>query len=86
MQCFAISPEGTVLCVGPGQFFKAHKDTPRAENMIASLVVVLPTSHEGGKLELKHEDHASTFDSASLLTKASKRSIAFTAFFGDSSH
>lgn len=86
MQSFAISPDGTVLYVGPGQFFKAHKDTPRAENMIASLVVVLPTSHEGGKLELKHEGHASTFDSASLLSKASKRSIAFTAFFGDVIH
>lgn len=28
---------------GPGSFFKAHKDTPRAENMFGSLVVVYPT-------------------------------------------
>ncbi|KAJ7222075.1 hypothetical protein B0H12DRAFT_1241125 [Mycena haematopus] len=30
---------------GPGSFFKAHKDTPRSEDMIGSLVVIFPTIH-----------------------------------------
>ncbi|EKM54597.1 uncharacterized protein PHACADRAFT_258563 [Phanerochaete carnosa HHB-10118-sp] len=30
---------------GPGSFFKAHKDTPRGDNMFASLVVIYPTVH-----------------------------------------
>ncbi|KAF9063491.1 hypothetical protein BDP27DRAFT_1426828 [Rhodocollybia butyracea] len=33
-----------------GAFFKLHKDSPRAENMFGSLVVVFPTPHEGGEL------------------------------------
>jgi hypothetical protein len=33
-----------------GGFFKAHKDTPRASNMIGSLVVALPAAHQGGAL------------------------------------
>lgn len=74
------------ISLGPGQFFKAHKDTPRAQNMIASLVVVLPPVHEGGALELQQGDHSTTFDSASLLSDAYQESIAFAAFFGDVIH
>ncbi|KAI5797383.1 hypothetical protein DFH27DRAFT_526154 [Peziza echinospora] len=40
---------------GPGGFFKAHKDTPRAGNMFGSLVVCLPCVHEGGQLILREE-------------------------------
>ncbi|KAJ6550250.1 hypothetical protein B0H19DRAFT_1074112 [Mycena capillaripes] len=35
---------------GPGSFFKGHKDTPRGETMISSLVVIFPTAHTGGAL------------------------------------
>ncbi|KAJ7069205.1 hypothetical protein C8F01DRAFT_1077833 [Mycena amicta] len=33
---------------GPGSFFKEHKDTPRGEDMVGSLVIVFPTVHQGG--------------------------------------
>ncbi|KAI5805614.1 hypothetical protein DFH27DRAFT_460310, partial [Peziza echinospora] len=39
----------------PGGFFKAHKDTPRAENMFGSLVVCLPCEHAGGELILRQD-------------------------------
>ncbi|KAI0684518.1 hypothetical protein BC835DRAFT_631282 [Cytidiella melzeri] len=71
---------------GPGQFFKAHKDTPRGEKMFASLVVVLPTKHEGGALIFRHEKHTFTFDSAATLAKTSEPSIAFVAFYSDIEH
>lgn len=39
-------------CYSPGGFFKSHKDTPRAANMLGSLVVNLPTVHSGGELSM----------------------------------
>ena len=53
---------------GPGSFFKAHKDTPRGENMFGSLVVVFPTRHEGGALQLRHKGQEWTFDSAAITS------------------
>jgi len=38
---------------GPGGFFKAHVDTPRGATVFGSLVVILPTVHEGGALILR---------------------------------
>ncbi|KAI0684521.1 hypothetical protein BC835DRAFT_1246955, partial [Cytidiella melzeri] len=71
---------------GPGQFFKAHKDTPRGEKMFASLVVVLPTTHEGGALVFRHQERSFTFDSAAALAGASGSSVAFAAFYSDIEH
>ena len=71
---------------GPGSFFKAHKDTPRAKNNVASLVIVLPTRHEGGALVLRHEEKEFKFDSGELLSAVQAPSIAYAAFFGDIEH
>ncbi|KAJ3875432.1 hypothetical protein F5879DRAFT_802470 [Lentinula edodes] len=35
-----------------GSFFKPHRDTPRGPNMFGSLVIIFPTTHEGGELIL----------------------------------
>ncbi|KAF7300601.1 Fe2OG dioxygenase domain-containing protein [Mycena chlorophos] len=70
---------------GPGSFFKSHKDTPRGEEMIGSLVIVLPTKHDGGALSLSHGKQACTFDSAADLAEK-KTSIAYVAFFSDVMH
>ncbi|KAJ7058429.1 hypothetical protein C8F01DRAFT_1148190 [Mycena amicta] len=77
---------------GPGSFFKAHKDTPRAKNMIGSLVVVLPTQHQGGALTLNHGEKKWTFDSGSELkrhqssTENAPPAVAYIAFFSDVTH
>ncbi|KAF7291184.1 Fe2OG dioxygenase domain-containing protein [Mycena indigotica] len=72
---------------GPGSFFKAHQDTPRAANMIGSLVVVLPTDHEGGMLTLSQDGSTWIFDSARQL-EAHRDSpmVAYIAFFSDVTH
>ncbi|KAH9885109.1 hypothetical protein C8Q73DRAFT_718371 [Cubamyces lactineus] len=70
---------------GKGAFFKPHVDTPRADNMFGSLVVILPTPHEGGELVLRHQDEEWTIDSADLLSGHSDR-IAFVTFFSDVEH
>ncbi|KAK7046440.1 Fe2OG dioxygenase domain-containing protein [Favolaschia claudopus] len=72
---------------GPGSFFKAHKDTPRGDDMIGSLVVVFPTAHEGGALTLEHNGTSWTFDSAAEITSANHASsVAYVAFYSDVTH
>ncbi|KAI4524222.1 hypothetical protein K525DRAFT_281808 [Schizophyllum commune Loenen D] len=69
---------------GKDSFFKSHKDTPRSERMFGSLVVVLPTPHEGGALVLREDGREWTFDYAAEIANATK--IAYVAFFGDIEH
>ncbi|KAF7338753.1 Fe2OG dioxygenase domain-containing protein [Mycena sanguinolenta] len=72
---------------GPGSFFKAHKDTPRSEDMIGSLVVVFPTIHSGGALTLEHNGKSWVFDSAAEVAAASHTpSLAYVAFYSDVTH
>ncbi|TFK70214.1 hypothetical protein BDN72DRAFT_819242 [Pluteus cervinus] len=69
-----------------GSFFKAHKDTPRSEDMFASLVVSFPTPHQGGQLLLRHDGEQWTFDSADILSKPETPSAAWIAFYSDVEH
>ncbi|KAJ6571249.1 hypothetical protein B0H19DRAFT_1208867 [Mycena capillaripes] len=63
---------------GPDSFFKAHKDTPRADDMIRSLVVVFPTAHKGGALSFL----------PTLLRNSvtAGPAIANVAFYSDTTH
>ena len=54
--------------------------------MFGSLVCLLPSSHEGGNLLLRHRDREFTFDGQALLQEAPPASIAWVAFFGDVEH
>ncbi|KAJ7032827.1 hypothetical protein C8F04DRAFT_1106673 [Mycena alexandri] len=69
-----------------GSFFKAHKDTPRAENMFGSLVVVFPAAHVGGALLLRHDDKEEEFNSAGILSPFDTSTVAYVAFYGDVEH
>ncbi len=72
---------------GKGAFFKPHQDTPRADNMFGSLVIVLPTPHEGGALVLCHNERQWTFESGQLLAEhGAVPPIAFVSFFSDVEH
>ncbi|PBK71888.1 hypothetical protein ARMSODRAFT_994674 [Armillaria solidipes] len=64
---------------GEGDFFKAHKDTPRAENMMGSLVIILPTAHKGGSL---------TFGAEKILADSTPEApvISYVAFYSDTEH
>ena len=48
--------------VGPGSFFKSHVDTPKGCKMFGSLVVVLPTKHEGGSFSFRHHGRGWIFN------------------------
>ncbi|KAF8167057.1 hypothetical protein K438DRAFT_2064776 [Mycena galopus ATCC 62051] len=71
---------------GPGSFFKAHKDTPRSDDMIGSLVVIFPTTHAGGALTLEHAEKTWVFDSAADLASAATASLGYVAFYSDVTH
>ncbi|KAK0225527.1 hypothetical protein IW262DRAFT_1356479 [Armillaria fumosa] len=73
---------------GEADFFKAHKDTPRAENMIGSLVIVFPTVHEGGSLVLRQDGHEWTFGAEKMLAKSTPEApvISYVAFYSDTEH
>jgi hypothetical protein len=71
---------------GPGGFFRAHVDTPRSDTMFGSLVVVLPTVHEGGSLIIRHNGKEWTFDSSKAVNTESTPHAAFVAFFSDVEH
>ena len=72
--------------VGRGDFFKAHKDTPRGQDMFGSLVVVLPTLHEGGQFVLRQGEKEWTIDFADKFATATEPSACFVTFFGDIEH
>ncbi|EAU84544.1 hypothetical protein CC1G_00063 [Coprinopsis cinerea okayama7 len=80
---------------GPGSFFKPHVDTPRDRDMLATLVIVLPTEHEGGDLLLGEEKWQ--FNSAEMVSKSENslatdgievtmHRLAFAAFYSDIEH
>ncbi len=54
--------------------------------MVGSLVVILPTAHEGGSLILRHGGKEWTFDSAQAVDTTSNPQAAFIAFFSDIEH
>ncbi|KAF8549532.1 hypothetical protein OG21DRAFT_582450 [Imleria badia] len=68
---------------GKGAFFEAHKDTSRSQDMFGSLVVVLPTVHEGGQLVLRLGQKEWTIDFTETFATATEPSVRFVALFSD---
>ncbi|EEB96184.1 hypothetical protein MPER_04725, partial [Moniliophthora perniciosa FA553] len=69
-----------------GAFFKAHQDTPRAENMFGSLVLVFPTPHEGGNLILTEEGQQWTFEADTMhevqpVTSGARITLTYNPYF-----
>ncbi|EGE00624.1 hypothetical protein TESG_07924 [Trichophyton tonsurans CBS 112818] len=63
-------------------FFLSHQDSPKADGMFATLVVCLPTEHEGGEIVLNHQGKSMQF-------KTSTTSIAgfsYAAWYSDVFH
>jgi predicted 2-oxoglutarate/Fe(II)-dependent dioxygenase YbiX len=65
-----------------GDFFSIHRDTEKSENMFATLVIVLPSEHEGGELIVYHEGEQKKFS----FGKKSQYNIQYAAFYADCKH
>jgi hypothetical protein len=68
-----------MLVYGPGQFFAPHQDSEKSDEMIGTLVVMLPSDAKGGVLQV---DHGGT----SVSYRGSKTTLTFVAFYADCRH
>ncbi len=69
-----------MLVYGPGQFFAPHQDSERSDDMVGSLVVELPSRHEGGEFVVRHDQENKTFGGAAT------KDITLLAFYADCHH
>jgi len=71
-----------LLIYEPGQFFLPHQDSEKCDGMVATLVVVLPSSYRGGTLIIDHQGEKQRYPSTS--TPADK--LTFIGFYADCHH
>ncbi|MGO1539221.1 MAG: 2OG-Fe(II) oxygenase [Leucobacter sp.] len=69
----------SMLVYGKGQFFAPHQDSEKHDDMIATLVVSLPSAHSGGELVI---------DDGGVLKQylGSRDNLTLVAFFADRRH
>ena len=72
-----------LLVYEKGSFFAPHRDTEKAERMFATLVVCLPSQHEGGTLMVSHDEQTKRIDFGG---EASRFQMQYAAFYADCQH
>lgn len=87
-QRFAISGEVRhelykLLVYEAGSFFAPHRDTEKTPGMFATLVVCLPSRHEGGTLLVEHDGQSERIDFGG---PDSEFRSAYAAFYADCRH
>ncbi|MEO6773229.1 MAG: 2OG-Fe(II) oxygenase [Kofleriaceae bacterium] len=68
-----------LLVYEPGQFFAPHQDSEKADGMIGSLVVLLPSDTKGGALVIEHHDERVSY-------RGSPNQLVLVAFYADCRH
>jgi hypothetical protein len=68
-----------MLVYAPGQFFVPHQDSEKADDMIGTLVVSLPSQFSGGAMVLEHHDEK-------MHIGGSNSRLTFVAFHADCRH
>lgn len=71
-----------LLVYEPGQFFVRHQDSERADDMIGTLAVVLPSACEGGALKVVHGGEQVTC----RIGGGRADRLTLIAFYGDCRH
>lgn len=69
----------SMLVYGKGQFFLPHQDSEKDDEMVATLVVSLPSVHTGGELVVDDGGRPRTF-------RASRDELTLVAFYADRRH
>ena len=72
-----------LLVYEKGSFFAPHRDTEKTSRMFATLVVCLPSRHEGGSLIVRHDGQTATIDFAK---KGGEFETQYAAFYADCEH
>ncbi len=73
-----------LLLYEPGSFFLPHRDGEKLDRMVATLVVVLPSSFQGGELVVKHEGQEQVIDFGT--PERNPFHTHFAAFYADCEH
>jgi hypothetical protein len=68
-----------LLVYAPGQFFAPHQDSEKADDMIGTLTVSLPSRFTGGVMSIEHHG-------AKLRVGGSEDRLTFAAFYADCHH
>lgn len=68
-----------MLVYGPGQFFLRHQDSEKADEMVGTLVVTLPSAFRGGAIVIEHKGET-------LTCRGSRQPLSFVAFYADCHH
>lgn len=69
----------SMLVYERGQFFLPHQDSQKDEDMVATLVVTMPSPGTGGELVVHDGEHSTTFE-------ASPTEATIVAFYSDRLH
>ena len=69
----------SLLVYGKGQFFAPHQDSEKHDDMVATLVVMLPSSHTGGELLISDQGDSKVYT-------GSTHELTFVAFYPDCRH
>ena len=72
-----------LLLYGKGGHFKAHRDTEKLDSMFGSLIIALPSAHEGGLLLIRHDGRAIEID---FSREERLHDFQHAAFFADCEH
>ena len=71
-----------LLVYEEGSFFAPHRDTEKADNMFATMVVNLPSKHEGGELIISHRGQSQRYSFAD----SGRFQPSFATFYADCYH
>ncbi|OBS19613.1 hypothetical protein FPOA_11338 [Fusarium poae] len=71
-----------LLLYEPGSFFKPHKDSEKEQGMVGTLIICLPSQHEGGDVHLSFGSQFKHFSTA----PASKFDLTSISWFSDVTH
>ena len=71
-----------LLVYETGGFFAPHRDTEKAEGMVATLVIALPVAGRGGELVVRHRDRETVID----MTGDDPAELSWAAFYADCEH
>ncbi|MFI5461393.1 MAG: 2OG-Fe(II) oxygenase [Isosphaerales bacterium] len=72
-----------LLVYEKGSFFAPHRDTEKTPGMFATLVVCLPSRHEGGALVVTHDGQTQTSDFGG---EDAEFKTQYAAFYADCQH
>lgn len=72
-----------LLLYEKGSFFLPHRDGEKLDRMVATLIILLPSSYTGGELLIRHEGREQAVD---FSGNAGRFQIHYAAFYADCEH